>query len=108
MREIDLRLKGFGHSIPALLAGQRKAQICLGGSARLAEALVNAIREHGGEVRTGVELKQILVHNGKATGVELADGERIAARAFVACGKRPGAWNDSRADGSRRRGTSSP
>src|SRR5262249_37416718 len=33
LREIDLRLKGFGHAIPALLAGPHKAQMCLGGSA---------------------------------------------------------------------------
>src|SRR5262249_18164950 len=56
LREVDLRLKGFGHSIPALLAGKHKAQICLGGSARLAEALVADIREHEGEVRCGVTL----------------------------------------------------
>ncbi len=48
LREIDLRLPGFGHAIPALLAGRHKAQMCLGGSARLAEALVADIREHGG------------------------------------------------------------
>src|SRR4029077_18695930 len=39
LREIDLRLRGFGHAIPALLAARHKAQLCLGGSARLAEAL---------------------------------------------------------------------
>jgi len=32
LREIDLRLPGFGHSIPALLAGKHKAQMCVGGS----------------------------------------------------------------------------
>src|SRR5262249_49428488 len=40
LREVDLRQKGFGHSIPALLASDHMAQMCLGGSARLAEALV--------------------------------------------------------------------
>lgn len=89
LREVDLRLKGFGHSIPALLAGRHKAQMCLGGSARLAEALVADIREHGGEVRTGVELRAILIRHGRAVGVELADGERIEARAFVASGLNP-------------------
>jgi phytoene dehydrogenase-like protein len=88
LREIDLRLKGFGHAIPALLAGRHKAQMCLGGSVRLAEALVRDIREHGGDVRTGVELKGIFVRDGRAAGVELADGERLDA-GFVASGLNP-------------------
>ena len=89
LREVDLRLKGFGYSIPALLASQHKAQMCMGGSARLAEALVDALRENGGEVRTGVELKRILIRQGRAAGVELADGERIEAKGFVASGLNP-------------------
>jgi len=31
LREIDPRLPGFGHAIPALLAGRHKAQMCVGG-----------------------------------------------------------------------------
>ncbi len=89
LREIDLRLHGFGHVIPALLAAPHKAQLCVGGSAKLAEALVADIREHGGEVRTGVELCGILVRDGKAVGVELAGGERIEVKGFVASGLNP-------------------
>jgi|SRR5579863_8938339 len=89
LREIDLRLAGFGHSIPALLAGTHKAQMCVGGAARLAKALIGDIREHGGEVRTGVEIRSILMHSGCAAGVELVNGERIGARAFVASGLNP-------------------
>ena len=89
LREVDLRLKGFGHSIPALLAAPGKAQMCVGGSARLAEALIRDIEEHGGEVRTGVAIRSILTRNGRAAGIELAGGERIEARAFVASGLNP-------------------
>lgn len=89
LREIDLRLRGFGHAIPALLAGRHKAQLCIGGSARLAEALVNDIHEHGGEVRTHAEPKALLLRQGRVVGVELADGERIEAKAFVASGLNP-------------------
>ena len=32
LREVDLRLPGFGHAIPALLASPTKAQMCVGGS----------------------------------------------------------------------------
>jgi phytoene dehydrogenase-like protein len=89
MREIDLRAPGFGHSIPALLAGRHKAQMCLGGSAQLARALVADIKAHGGEVRTGVLPRAIRTRQGRAVGVELADGERLEARGFVASGLNP-------------------
>src|SRR5436190_1986618 len=89
LREIDLRLKGFGHAIPGLLAGKHMAQMCRGGSARLAQALADDIREHGGEIRTHLEPKSILVRRGKAVGIELTTGERIMAKAFVASGLNP-------------------
>src|SRR5262249_39102350 len=53
------------------------------------EALIADIREHGGEIRTGVEPKAILTRSGRAIGVELDDGERIAAGAFIASGLNP-------------------
>lgn len=89
LREIDLRQRGFGHVIPALLAGPHMAQMCLGGAAKLAEALVKDIREHGGEVRVNTELRAILTRQGKAVGVELGDGERIEVKGFVASGLNP-------------------
>jgi len=89
LREIDLRLKGFGHSIPALLAGRHLAQMCQGGSATLAQALVKDIREHGSEVLTGVEIERILVRSGRVTGIRLASGDAIGAKAFVASGLNP-------------------
>ena len=89
MREIDLQAPGFGHAIPALLAGRHAAQMCLGGTAQLAQALVADIREHGGEVRTGAELRAILTRQGRVVGVELAGGERIETRGFVASGLNP-------------------
>ena len=61
LREVEPTARGFGHHVPALLAARGKAQMCAGGSARLAEALVGAVTEAGGEVRTGVEPARILV-----------------------------------------------
>jgi len=89
LREVDLRLAGFGHSIPALLSGQHMAQMCRGGAAKLAQALAADIREHGGEIVTQAEPKSILVRQEKAVGVELMNGRRIMARAFVASGLNP-------------------
>jgi phytoene dehydrogenase-like protein len=89
LREVDLRLKGFGHSIPALLASRPMAQMAVSGSARLADALVADITEHGGELRCGIELRRILVQNRRVTGIELTTGEQIHATAFVASGLNP-------------------
>ncbi len=89
LREIDLRARGFGPAVPALLASGRMAQLCVGGSASLARGLVAAIESVGGEVRCGVELERILVSGGRAVGVRLRSGEEIQARRFVASGVNP-------------------
>ena len=89
LREVDLRCKGFGHHIPALLASSGKAQICKGGSAKLASALVSAVVENGGKIKLQTEPKRILVQNGKATGVETTQGEVFHARHFVCSGLNP-------------------
>lgn len=89
LREVDLRCKGFGHHIPALLASNGKAQICKGGSAALAQALVSVVVANGGEIKLRAEPKRILVENGKAVGVETAAGEIFHARHFVASGLNP-------------------
>src|SRR5437879_3390166 len=89
LREVDLRLNGFGHSIPALLASPHKAQMAVGGSAALAHGLVADITEHGGQIRCGVELGRILVRNGRAVGVELTTGEQIHSTGFIASALNP-------------------
>lgn len=54
-----------------------------GGMHRIAEALRDAIQARGGEVRTGARAARVVVEGGTAVGVELADGERIAADAVI-------------------------
>jgi phytoene dehydrogenase-like protein len=83
LREVDLRVKGFGHHIAALLASPAKAQMSRGGSAALARALEAAVRESGGEVRPMTEPARIVTENGKAVGIETQDGEVIGARFVV-------------------------
>lgn len=55
----------------------------IGGSGKLTEALVRCIEAQGGEVRCNAEVAKILVRDGRATGVQLADGEQILARDAV-------------------------
>lgn len=88
LREVDLRLRGFGHHIPMLLASPAKAQMCLGGAARLAEALAAAVRDAGGELRTRCEPRRIVVEGGNVVGVETTEGEMIRA-SFVASSLNP-------------------
>src|SRR5438034_6559302 len=89
LREVDLRCKGFGHHIPALLAAPGKAQLCLGGSAALARALVAAVQENRGEVKLQAKPRRIVVENGRAAGVETESGDVFRARHFVASGLNP-------------------
>ena len=66
LREVDLRCRGFGHHIPALLASGRMAQMCEHGSKRLADGLVKAIQDHGGEIDLNVKLRRIIVESGRS------------------------------------------
>jgi phytoene dehydrogenase-like protein len=84
LREVDMRVEGFGHHIAFLLASPAKAQLCRGGAAQLARALDAAVTEAGGKIRTSVTPRRIIVENGRATGVETTDGEVIRARKFIA------------------------
>jgi phytoene dehydrogenase-like protein len=89
LREVDLRVRGFGHHIAALLAQPSKAQMSLGGSATLARALESAVREAGGVIRTMTTPRRIIVENNRAVGVETAVGEVIRARRGVVSSLNP-------------------
>src|SRR5262245_3768187 len=89
LREVDLRVRGFGHHIAALLASPAKAQMSRGGTAALARALEAAVRDAGGDFRLMTEPKRIVVEGGRAVGVETQDGEFVRARHFVASSLNP-------------------
>jgi phytoene dehydrogenase-like protein len=54
-----------------------------GGSGALTQALARCLEHHGGEVRLSAEVERIEVEGGRATGVRLRGGERIASRRVV-------------------------
>ena len=61
-----------------------EAPICVGGSQQLAEGMKRVVEGAGGVVKTGLDVKRVLLDGNKAVGVELADGARIdAAKAVV-------------------------
>lgn len=61
-----------------------------GGMHRLARALERLGRQNGARFRYGTPVREIVVERGRAAGVVLASGERIAA-ASVICNADPGA-----------------
>ena len=60
------------------------AYFCRGGVHQLAEAIGDAFSRAGGEIRLGCAARHVLVQERKATGVELADGQRCFAPAVIA------------------------
>ena len=55
-----------------------------GGSGAVIEALVRGLEKHGGTLRTGCHVDEILMENGRAEGVRLRGGEVVrAARGVV-------------------------
>ncbi len=55
-----------------------------GGMGKVAEAIFASAQRHGLEAKTAVSVKQIMIQNGKASGVILDDGREISARVVVA------------------------
>jgi len=56
----------------------------VGGMGAISAALAGAARARGAVIRTGAAVAGVTIDGGRASGVELATGERIAARAVVA------------------------
>jgi len=71
------------HHMGSREAGLRPMNLVRGGIGNLVHALAQAARRHGVEIRTGVEVAQVLVREGEANGVVLQDGAQIAARRVV-------------------------
>lgn len=57
--------------------------IVKGGMGGLTEAIARAARHYGAEIRTGVEVAEIVVEQGQTNGVRLANGQMITAAAII-------------------------
>lgn len=55
----------------------------VGGSQEIAESLVRGLRRHGGQIRYKTAVDAIVVENGRAVGVRLANGEELRAQTVV-------------------------
>ncbi len=86
---LDYDLEGLGYLVPLMINRAWHFRLCKGGSHHIAHLLGKYISEHGGRVITGCIIKRIIVENGEAKGVELADGTIIRATKFVCSGINP-------------------
>ena len=81
----DAAASGFMTQVIAVAVQEGGMPIPRGGGARLVDALVALIREHGGLVEAGRDVERVPVEDGSAVGVALAEGETIRAeRAVIA------------------------
>ena len=81
----DQATSGFMTQVIAVAVQEGGMPVPRGGGAKLADALVQLIRDHGGVCETDRDVDRVLVRSGRAVGVRLTDGETIEAeRAVVA------------------------
>ena len=71
------------YALIAFLERRWGVHFAMGGTGALVQGMANLIRGQGGTVRCRADVRQITVANGRATGVELQGGERIAADVVV-------------------------
>ena len=81
----DAAASGFMTQVIGVAVQEGGMPIPRGGGARLVDALVRLIEDHGGTCETGRDVERVLVRDGEAIGVRLAGGEEVAAsRAVIA------------------------
>jgi phytoene dehydrogenase-like protein len=79
----DTAASGFMTQVIAVAIQEGGMPIPRGGGSRLVDALVRLIGDYGGVCETGREVERIVVRDGQATGVRLADGTDVNARRAV-------------------------
>jgi phytoene dehydrogenase-like protein len=81
----DAASSGFMTQVIGVAVQEGGMPIPRGGGARLADALVQLIRDEGGICETGKEVDRVLVRSGRAVGVRLTGGDVVTAeRAVIA------------------------
>ncbi|MEU6478645.1 NAD(P)/FAD-dependent oxidoreductase [Streptomyces sp. NPDC047017] len=73
---------GFGW-LMSMLGQTDGFPVPVGGSGALTAALTQRLRAHGGVLRCGERVEQVVVRGGRAVGVRTAGGETVAARRAV-------------------------
>jgi phytoene dehydrogenase-like protein len=85
----DAAASGFMTRVIAFAIEAGGMPIPRGGGARLVDALVRLIEDHGGTCQVGRDVERVLVSDGRATGVRTVDGDVVSARRAVVCNVTP-------------------
>jgi phytoene dehydrogenase-like protein len=81
----DAAGSGFMTQVIGVAVQEGGMPIPRGGGARLVDALVRLIEDHGGSCETGRDVERVLLRDGRAAGVRTADGEEVpASKAVIA------------------------
>ncbi|HET6945602.1 MAG TPA: NAD(P)/FAD-dependent oxidoreductase, partial [Gaiellaceae bacterium] len=75
----DAAASGFMTQVIAVAVQEGGMPVPRGGGAKLADALVQVIRGHGGTCETGVDVERVLVRSGGAFGVRTSRGDTVTA-----------------------------
>jgi len=73
-----LLIRAAGDSHPA-----GSSAFAMGGAGAITQAMAMAAKEAGTEIRASAEVKEVRVKDGSATGVVLAGGDEISAKAII-------------------------
>jgi phytoene dehydrogenase-like protein len=79
----DAAASGYMAAVIAVAVQEGGMPVPRGGSARLADALVALIREHGGVCETATEVTHVITRDARAAGVELENGDVLRAPTVV-------------------------
>jgi phytoene dehydrogenase-like protein len=81
----DAAASGFMTQVIAVAVQEGGMPIPRGGGARLVDALVRLIRDHGGVAETGKDVERVLTQQGRAVGVRTTEGDTVTAGDAVIC-----------------------
>src|SRR4051812_2372291 len=85
----DAATSGFMTQVIAVAVQEGGMPIPRGGGAKLPEALVQLIRDHGGTAELNQDVERVLVESGRAVGVRTTEGETYTASDAVICSVTP-------------------
>jgi phytoene dehydrogenase-like protein len=80
---LDYNLEGVSYLVPLLINRASQYRLTIGGAHRLAHWIYKFLYKHGGAAWTSARIKRIIMEDGRATGVELIEGEVLKCKIVV-------------------------